>query len=251
MDWTARAGLTARGIVYLLIGALALLIDSGTRAQADQKGALTQLLAKPYGHWLVILLAVGFAAYAVWRLSEAAFGVTGEGQGEAPRLKSLARGLIYVFLAYTAVTVLQGSNKPQSTQQRGYAAQVLAHPWGRWALALVGIAVVIVGAVAVSEGLRLKFMRFFPAGATSTGTRSVIKALGRFGTVARGLVFALVGYLIISAGWSKEAVKAGGVDYALKTMRGWPLGGFWLALAGLGLIAFGIYGLAEARYRKV
>src|SRR5271154_6266076 len=76
----ARAGLTARGVLYVLIGWVALLVALGRSSrEADQQGALQLLAGKPYGLASLWLLAIGFAGYALWRLSEAAFGVTGEG----------------------------------------------------------------------------------------------------------------------------------------------------------------------------
>lgn len=251
MNWAARAGLTARGAVYLLIGLLALLVAQGHRAAVDQKGALAQVLAKPYGGWVVGLLAVGFALYALWRLSEAAFGVAGEGRKAGPRVQSLVRGLAYLFLAYTAVSLIQGSRQGQSAQQKGWTAQTMAHPGGRWIVLIVGAAVVVVGLVMVGEGVRLKFMRYFPAGAIPDRARNAVKQLGRIGTVARGLVFALAGALTVAAAWTYDPSKAAGLDGALKTLRDQPYGPYLLGAAGLGLIAFGVYGLAEARYRRV
>ena len=251
MNWAARAGLTARGLVYLLIGVLALLVARGARAEVDQKGALAQVLAKPYGGWVVGALAVGFAAYSLWRLSEAAFGVTGEGPGAGPRLKSFARGLVYGFLAYTALSLLEGSRTAQSSQQRGYAAQVMAHPGGRVIVGLVGVGILVAGAVMVVEGIKQTFMRYFPANELDGRTRAAVRRLGMVGTIARGLVFALTGVLVASAAWTYDAAKASGLDGALKTLRDQPFGGLLLGLVAVGLIAFGVYGLAEARYRRV
>src|SRR5579859_6254171 len=104
----ARAGLTARGVIYILIGWVAVLVALGHSSQeADQQGALHLLAGKSYGLVSLWLLAVGFAAYALWRLSEAAFGVSGE-PGAAPRLKSLARAVIYAGLSYLTFTVISG-----------------------------------------------------------------------------------------------------------------------------------------------
>ena len=123
MDWAARAGLTARAVVYLLIGSLALAVASGSGAKMDQKGALAQVLAQPFGPVMVGLLAAWFVGYAAWRLTEVAFGVTGEGRAVGPRLVSLARALAYGFLAYTAVTLIRGSGADQSSQQQGSKAE--------------------------------------------------------------------------------------------------------------------------------
>ena len=251
MVWAARAGLTARGFVYIVMGVLALLIARGAHAQVDQKGALAQVMAKPYGSWVVALIAIGLAGYSLWRLSEAAFGVTGEGRKSGPRLKSLARGLIYGFLTFTAVSLLEGSRRAQAAQERGYAAQLMSRPGGGWVLELVGLAIAIVGLAAIKEGFELRFMRFFPSGHLPPRLHAAIRTLGRIGTIARGFVFTITGILIISAGLTHNAAKAGGLDVALKTLRDRPYGGPLLALVAIGLIIFGIYGLAEARYRRV
>ena len=108
LGWAARLGLTARGVVYLLLGVLAVLVARGSRAEVDQKGVLQQVIARPYGGVLVALMALGFACYAVWRLSEAAFGVTGEGHKLGARLQSLVRGEIKALLAVTAEAWLLG-----------------------------------------------------------------------------------------------------------------------------------------------
>jgi hypothetical protein len=217
----------------------------------DQKGALSQVLSQPFGGFVVVLLALGFAAYAAWRLSEAAFGVVGEGRRKGPRLQSLARGIVYAFLAFTAVSLLAGSRATQSQQQQGYAATAMELPAGRWAVGIVGLIVACVGAYMVVEGIQLKFMRYFPADQISGRSRAVVRALGRVGTIARGLVFVLAGGLVVYAAWAYQPAKAGGIDTALKALRDLPYGDALLALAALGLISFGIYGLAEARYRRV
>src|SRR5262249_36597 len=109
--WTflARAGLVARGVIYLLIGWIALLVAFGASSrQPNQAGALELLASKPYGQISLWLLGCGFAGYALWRLGEAAFGVTVDGTGAAARLKSLARAAVYAFLAYLTFQVLSG-----------------------------------------------------------------------------------------------------------------------------------------------
>src|SRR5580658_7476571 len=144
----ARAGLTARGVIYLLIGWVAVLVALGHSSQeADQQGALQLLAGKPYGLVSLWLLGIGFAAYALWRLSEAAFGVTGEPSGAGPRLKSLGRAVIYAGFSYLAFTVISGSDRSQSRQQQDFTATAMHHPAGRVVVGVVGRAVVICGIV--------------------------------------------------------------------------------------------------------
>ena len=248
----ARTGLTARGVIYILIGWIAIMVALGrTTGEADQRGALQSLSGKPYGLISLWLLAAGFAAYALWRLSEAAFGVNVDGNGAGPRLKSLARAVLYASLAVTTFSVITGAKRSQSGQQRDWTARVMSHPGGRWAVGLLGVIVVIVGLVLAVQGVRRRFVKYLKTAHMSAKTRRVVIRLGMIGTTARGLVFALTGALVVEAAVKYQPSKAGGLDTALRTLRDQPFGMFALIVAALGLMTFGVYGLCEARWRKV
>jgi hypothetical protein len=248
----ARAGLTARGIIYILIGWVAVLVALGRGShEADQQGALQLLAGKPYGSVSLWLLGVGFAAYALWRLSEAAYGVTGEGNGAGPRLRSLARAVIYAGLAYLTFEVISGAHGSLSRRQQDITAKVMQHPGGRWLVGVAGLIIVLIGVMLAGEGLRGRFMRYLRTSRMSPGTRRVVWRLGVIGTVARGVVVALVGVLVIDAAVSHAPAKSGGLDKALLTLRDQPFGPVLLILVALGLVVFGVYGLCEARWRRV
>jgi uncharacterized membrane protein len=249
----ARAGLAARGVLYILIGWVAILVALGqTSQQADQQGALQLLAAQSYGLVSLWLLGIGFAGYALWRLSEAAFGVTGEGNGVGARLKSLVRALIYAFFAYLTFKIIAGTGTgSQTKKQQDLTATVMHHPGGQWLVGIVGLVIVIVGLVLVAEGIRRKFLKYLQLSQLSPRMRRLVERLGMIGTAARGAVFALAGVLVIDAAVSYQPAKAGGIDKALLTLRNQPFGEFLLILAALGLVIFGIYGLCEARWRKV
>jgi hypothetical protein len=248
----ARAGLTARGIIYILIGLIAILVAFGHSAQeADQQGAIQLLAGKPYGLVALWLLAIGFVAYALWRLSEAVFGVTGEGNGAGPRLKSLGRAVIYAGFAVLTFKAISGAHSSQSRQQQDLTAKAMQHPAGQWLVGIVGLIIVIAGLVLVMEGFRRKFMKYLQTAQMSPKTRRVVKLLGTVGTMARGAVFALAGILVIEAAVTHKASKSGGIDKALLTLRNQPFGEVLMLAAALGLLIFGVYGLCEARWRKV
>jgi hypothetical protein len=248
----ARAGLTARGIIWILIGIVAALVAFGqSRQQADQQGALQLLARQPLGSVLLWVLGLGFVCYALWCLSQAAFGVAGEGNGAGPRLKSLGRAVIYSFFAYLTFQVISGAHGSQTHRQQDMTAKAMQHPAGRWLVGIVGLIVVIAGLVLVGQGIRRTFLKYLRTGEMSPGTRRVVERLGMIGTIARGVVIGLVGVLVIDAAVTHKPSKSGGLDKALLTLRNAPLGEILLLLAALGLIIFGVYGLCEARWRKV
>lgn len=249
MGWAARIGLTARGVVYLLMGWLAILVAQGSGKHVDQRGALTEVLAQPFGSALVLLMALGFGAYALWRLSEAAFGVTGEPNTAGARVKSLVRAVAYGTLTYTALSLLQGARGTQAGQQGRLAAGVMAQPFGQWAVGIAGAVLAGVGLMMVHEGWSDRFLRYFGALPPNVG-RPVIW-LGRGGTVCRGVVFAITGWLVILAAVNADPDKAGGIDAAFRTLLSRPFGPALVAVLGIGLMVFGVYGLAEARWRQV
>src|SRR5215469_13183097 len=248
----ARAGLVARGVIYILIGWVAVLLALGRGSrEADQQGALQLLADKPYGLVSLWLLGIGFAAYALWRLSEAAFGVAGDGKRAGPRLRSLARAVIYGGLSYLTFQVLSGTQGSQSGQQQDVTARVMQHSGGRWLVGIVGLVIVIVGLVLIMEGIRRKFMKYLRTSQMTPRTRRVVKLLGVTGTVARGVVVALVGIGVVDAAVSYNSAASGGIDKALLGLRNQPAGPVLLMLVALGLVIFGIYGLCEARWRRV
>jgi hypothetical protein len=209
------------------------------------------LAGKSYGLVSLWLLGIGFAGYALWRLSEAAFGVTGEPPGVGPRLKSLARAVIYAGLSYLTFTVISGTDRSQSGRQRDITATAMQHPAGWVLVGVVGLAIVACGIILVVEGARRKFMKYLQTARMSRRMRRVVELLGMAGSIARGLVFTLAGALVVDAAVTHRASQSGGIDKALRILRDQPFGEFLMILAALGLVVFGVYGLCEARWRKV
>ncbi|MGX7681490.1 DUF1206 domain-containing protein [Jatrophihabitans sp. DSM 45814] len=248
-----RLGLASRATIYLLIGVFALLLALGQRPpEADQRGAMQEVARHTGGFVLLFVLGVGLAGYAVWRFTEAAVGVKGEPNKVLPRLQSFSRGCIYAFFAVTAFNVLAHSRvESQATQQQLLTARVLQHPAGRWLVGLAGVVVIVIGAVLVVEGVQRKFKKYFALSDLRPPARRVVWILGTVGTTARGLVFALTGFLVVKAAWDYDPQQARGLDGALRKLADSPYGHWWVGAAAAGLIAFGLYGYCEARWRRV
>jgi hypothetical protein len=252
----ARLGFGARATIYLLIGIFALMLALGKRPpEADQRGAMQEVAKHTGGFLVLLLLAIGLAGYALWRFTEAAFGVAGEGsEGKkaGPRLQSLIRGLVYAFFAVNAVNLLMNSRgSSQAGQQQLLTARVMKQSAGRWAVAIAGLVVIVVGLPLIVEGVRRKFKKYFKLSDMPASSRRLVWALGTFGTTARGVVFALTGYGIVRAAWQYDPKKARGLDGALRSLADSANGRWWVGLVALGLIAFGLYGYCEAAWRRV
>jgi hypothetical protein len=248
----ARWGLAGRAALYLLIGILALALAFKKRnAETDQRGALQELTRYDGGSVLVWAIAIGLVGYALWRLSEAAFGVVGEGKKAGPRLRSLSRALIYGFFAVTAFKVASGSGGgSQARQEQSWTAKVMQHSGGRWAVGIAGAVIVVCGLVLIWEGVKRKFEKYLDTGRMSPATRKAVVVLGVVGSVARGVVFGLAGVFVITAALDFNPHKARGIDQALRKLADTPAGPWLLVTVAVGLLMFGLYGFAEAKWRR-
>jgi Domain of Unknown Function (DUF1206) len=143
MKWLAHLGLAARATIYLLIGWLALLLAAGKpRGEADQRGALQEVARHSGGTVLLWVIAIGLAGYALWRFSEAAFGVAGQGDKLGQRVQSLVRGCIYALFAIKAFAFVRTAHQQrQASQQQEWTARMMSHPGGRWAVGIYAEAI--------------------------------------------------------------------------------------------------------------
>jgi hypothetical protein len=253
-----RWGIAARGAVYLVMGALALRLASGDGGEtADREGALHAVVRQPFGRWLLGALCVGFATYAAYRFLRAATGRsedrTGERDGPFVRLGNVGIGLLYVALFVSSASlVLHDSTGGSSEQsQRGWTARLLAHAWGEWLVALVGIGVVVAGVVMIVMGVREDFAGKLDAVRMRPWQRTWLPRLGVFGWVARGVVFGVIGVFLVRAALDHDPNESVGIDGALHRLASAPFGVVLLAVVALGFAAYGAYSLVEARWRRV
>jgi hypothetical protein len=248
----ARFGLAARAFVYLVIGWLAVQIARGHGGhQANQRGALSDIAQHTYGIALLWVLGFGFSAYAIWRLVEAGFGTAAEGRKVGPRVQSLVRGIVYAGFAVTTFSFIAGNSKRgQSQQQSTLTGRVMKHAYGRWLVGLVGLIVIAVGVAMIVEGVRRSFEKQLRMHELTGPTRTVVVWLAVIGTTARGAVFAVAGALVLDAAVTVDPHKSTGLDGALRTLADRAYGPWILGAFAIGLIAFGLYGLAAARWAK-
>jgi hypothetical protein len=252
--WLARAGLVARGVVYAVIGLLAIEVAVGSGGKAtNQQGALQTIAAQPFGKVLLVAVAVGLAGYAAWRLVRAAVGHgTQERDSAFDRVAAAASGLVYLLLCAVAVKVLTGSGGGGgASAPKRTTAGVLGWSGGQVIVAAAAAVLIGVAIYQAYKGLARKFMEEANTQLMSPPVRRAYEALGLFGHVARSVVFGLVGYGLLVAAIDYDPHKAIGLDGALRELAGSSYGPLLLGIVSAGLIGFGVFSIAEARYRKV
>jgi hypothetical protein len=252
-EWLARSGFIARGLIYGIIGLLAIKVALGAGGTTtNQQGALKTIAHQPFGKVLLILVAIGLAGYALWRLLHALLGRGPESSDSGfDRVAALGSGIVYAALCAIAVEILIGSGSGGSGNASKTTAGVFGWPGGTWLVGLAGAVLIGIGLYQGYRGLSKDFLKDSKTEQMSARTRRSIKWIGSFGHLARMVVFGLVGVFLIKAAVDYDPEKAVSLDGALAKLAHASYGPLLLGIVAAGLIAFGVYSLSDARYRRL
>lgn len=255
----ARVGLAAQGLVFLLVAIIAAQVATGGSSSApDQSGALADVARQPFGHALLWVVALGLFAFVLWQLTDVIWGVPGQSD-EDRKKAALARGkaacvaIGYASLGVTTVKVAVGSGSAgtsASSEQSG-AAGLLGLPGGQLIVGVIGVVVLGVGIYSVVKGVRAAFTARMDLARLEDRLRSAVVVLGRIGYIARGVVYGIVGVLVVVAAVRYQPKRAGGLDSALHALAKQPYGGVLLGVVAVGLACFGIFCFVDARFRRL
>lgn len=246
-----RAGLAARGVVYVVVGALAAMAAFGIGGGkvVDQREAVRTMGSSPLGDAVLWIIGAGLASYALWRLAQV-LQVGGDNDAKAgKRAVALISGIAYVGLAATAFTQAIGSSSGRGGDSR--AAWLMSQPFGRWLVAGVGLAIIGAALFQFYRAFTESFAKKLSAHELTADQEHWSRRAGRLGYSARGVAFGLIGWFFLRAGMHSDASEAGGLALALRTVRSQPQGELLLAGVAVGLALFGVYSLIEARYRRI
>lgn len=250
-----RFGYAAKGVVYAIVGVLAAQAAFGAGGETtDTQGALQRIVEAPFGKVLLGIVAVGLLGYAIWRFVQAFLDTENKGsdaKGYIVRLAYAGVGIAYLALAFTAVQMLTGAGNGGGNQEQGWTARLLAQPFGRVLVGLVGAIIVGVGLYQLYKGVSAKFREKLRLHEMSGTEQTWATRAGQAGFAARGIVFGIIGALLIGAGLRADANEARGFDGALQTLAEQPYGPWLLGIVALGLIGYGFFCLVEARYRRM
>jgi hypothetical protein len=250
VDTAGRIGLATHGVLYLAMGLVALQIAFGaTSHTADAEGALAAIGSQPFGRGLLVLVAVGFGLYALWRASLAWRGIP-EHPDSNPNSSRLVNGWRAVVAGALTVMAVNALRHPDNGSGGSAEATVFDWPGGRWLVLAAGAIVIGTAVHQIVDAIRRKFLDKLDRSQLSPDAERTIGAIGALGAGGRAAVFGLVGWFLLRAGIQHDPSEPKGLDQSLRELADTSLGTWLLVAAALGLALFGVLRLVEARYRS-
>ncbi|MGK7754585.1 MULTISPECIES: DUF1206 domain-containing protein [unclassified Roseovarius] len=253
-DWVIpmmRAGYSARGLVYLILGGLTMSAALWGGNTEGTEGALQTLRDAPFGQVLLWLVAFGFICYGIWRFIAAYFDLENRGdeeKGVLQRLALVVTGLIHVGLGVGMATVAMGvGGSSGGDGASDWTAKVLQMPGGKWIVGIAALGILGAGIHYVIKGWKKKYKRYIQ----NNEKTQKLEPLLRWGFVSYGIVLAIVGVFLGFAAINSDPSSAMGLGGALDYIRGLTGGRILLGVIALGIIGFGVENFVEARYRIV
>lgn len=257
VEWLARIGYATRGLLYIVVGVMSVLLVFGVGGgTTDKNGAIAVLGEQPFGKVLLVLVAVGLAGYSLWGFVRAFADAMDRGtelKALAERGGYLVSGITYGALIFPTVRLIFGSGSGSSGDQaqQGTTAWLLAQPFGPWIVGIFGL-VTVVGAVGQALiAYKASFMDDFKTNQMNGDEEKWAKIVGRIGHAARAVVFSLFGIFLVQAALQTDADKAKGLDGTLQTLLQQMYGPWLLGIVAIGLICFGVFSLLCVRWIRV
>lgn len=238
-----RLGFAARGLVYMLIGYMAL---TASRGEPSPEGAFGWLHGVPLGTPLLYLVALGLAGYALFRFSSVLFDVENYGsepRGLAHRVGHGASGVAHLVLAWTAIQFARGDGGQSSGGTEAATATLMSFPFGSLVLGLVGIGFVAAAAMQGKSSITGNFLHRIASSAPA-----FVAPLGRAGHAARAVVFLIIGWSLVQSAWLTSSSQVKTLGEAVTSLANH---GLLYTLVAAGLLMFGVFSLFLSRYRVV
>jgi hypothetical protein len=255
----AKVGLTAKGIVYCLIGIIAFMaafeLGGNSKSGSGKTGVFQFLLDASYGKILLGLIAIGLLCYAIWRLIQAIKDTQNKGtdaKGIAIRLRYAFSGLVYGTLAfYAAKLVLGNSGSGGNDSRETLVRELLQQPFGQWLVGIVAVGIAIAGLYQIYMGVSDKYREKIEKAGLKREVEDMLIKTGKVGYIARGIVWLIIGWLFLKAAMNSNPNQAGGSRSAFQFLESSSYGSYLLGGVALGLICYGIFMFMRAKYKAI
>jgi hypothetical protein len=247
----ARLGFAAKGFVYTIIAILAAVAAAGSGAPEGSRGAISALKGQPFGYVLLLLIALGIASYAFWRLAAAI--VNPEGKSALRRAGYLVTVVVYAGLTVEAVRLALGGRGSGGGEDAPthWTARLMAQPFGAWLVGAVAIGIAAYGAYQIYKAWKADVGDELRLNALGREPRRAVMVIARAGLAARGIVFLVIGGFLASAAMHADPSEARGMAGSLEAIQQQPYGPYLLAAVAVGLLAYGLYQFVRARYQRI
>lgn len=257
----ARVGLTAKGVVYCLVGILAFMaafeLGKNSTQSAGKQGVFQFIQEQPFGKWLLAIVALGLVCYTIWRFIQGIKDTENKGddaKGIAVRMRYVFSGLVYGALAYLAANMVLGNsngNGGGSNSRETLASELLHQPFGQWLVGIVAVITMLTGIYQVYYALSDKYKKNVHAAGMKHEIEEKMVRMGKIGYIARGVVWLVIGYLFLKAALQSDAQEAGGSADAFHFLENATYGSYLLGAVAIGLIFYGIFMFMRAKYQPI
>ena len=258
LEYFARLGYIAKGVVYGTVGLLAIqsALDIGGKVTGSE-GAIKSIAAQPYGQVLLVLLVIGLFGYVTWRFLQAFLDPEHRGNDFSDIARRVGygfSGLFYASIAFSAVKILisaSDSGGSSDSTAQSLAGQAMQQPFGRWLVGAVGVFIMGLACYYFYRAITAKFRKRFKLHEMSNVEKTWATWVGRIGIAARGVVYAAVGAFVVQAAVTYDPNKVKTSGGALQSMNNNPTNEILLGLVAIGFIAYAVHMGFQARYRSI
>lgn len=251
-----RFGYMTIGIIYGMIGILAGLAAVGPGGKTTgTTGALTSIAEMPFGEMLLWVIGFGLIGYIIWGFIKAIMDVEGDGMGAKGLIKRigfLISGIIYANLAFGAIKLASYTGDAGSSEsEKMISAKIMEHPFGEWAVGVVGVIIIAFGLYELVSGIKGSFMKKFKVSEMNEKEEKLARISGKLGLISRGIVLSMIGFFFVRTAYTNNPEESKGLGGSLAELAIQPFGQFLLGIIAVGLILYGIYQIILGRYERM
>ncbi|NJN00045.1 MAG: DUF1206 domain-containing protein [Phormidesmis sp. RL_2_1] len=257
IEWYARIGYSAKGVIYGTLGLLALAqaMDLRMGKAVGSEGALRAIAAQPWGRGMLMVLTISLGGYITWRLIQAILDpehkASCQGKDILRRFSYACSGIAYAGVAYSAIKILTFSATSTGKTPEQWALEIILQPFGRYLLGTIGLSIFGIGCYYFYRAAKADFRKRFNRHAMSSVAKTWATIAGRFGIAARGFVYIVIGSYGVRAAYEFEPEMIKTTEDVLATFDNNPTDEWILAILGVGFIAYGIHMGFQAAYRSI